>query len=124
MASCTYGPDSTGRRCGKPAIHAWKGTDGREYAECAEHASRIGSIRPFAQTETERRRVRQAIRNELGVSRDPAPSLWSLKNVVSMLDGLLGASTAGRFRLRVYDRESGEHLALTEFAELVRKEGA
>lgn len=38
MTTCTIGPSATdGTQCGKPAFHTFTGTDGKTYAECAEH---------------------------------------------------------------------------------------
>jgi hypothetical protein len=41
MTTCTIGPDSSGARCGKPAIQTFTGSNGETFAECGEHAVTI-----------------------------------------------------------------------------------
>lgn len=41
--TCTHGPDSTGARCGKPAVSSFTGSDGTVFHECAEHSTGSGS---------------------------------------------------------------------------------
>lgn len=45
--TCTVGPDATtGKRCGKPAVVTFTGSNGEEFAECAEHCmAHVGRTR-------------------------------------------------------------------------------
>lgn len=62
-------------------------------------------IQPFAGTATRRREHRQALRNALGVSRDPAPTLKQLARAVGLLNNIVQLSTAGDYTLRVQRRD-------------------
>lgn len=66
-------------------------------------------IQPFVGTLSQRREVRQALRNVLGVSRSPAPTLRQIAGAITHLDRLVYLTTAGDYRVRLV-RKNGEVL--------------
>lgn len=78
-------------------------------------------ITPRPQTRGQRKKLRQDIRNNLGVSHDDAPTAQQLLRVASALDALLSLTTSGRYRLLV--ARGGDTMPPRHFFNEVREIG-
>lgn len=67
-------------------------------------------MEPRNQSATERRQLRSAIRNTLGVGRDEAPDAVQALRAARDMTRLLELATDGRFTLAVIDQPHGEFI--------------
>jgi len=76
-------------------------------------------IAESSRRKTDRRKLRQAIRNVLGSSNTQAPSLSRVAQAAQLLDGLLRLTTDDQWRLVAHCAADGSVVMVDRFAEMI-----